>query len=84
MNYIMAAIVSGCVALCGMVIYASIKDAQEWDAFKAAHACKVVAYTRGQTFTTTSIDTKGNLVTGVGSTPDQTSWLCNDGVVYTR
>jgi len=57
-------------------------EAKEWDAFKVAHACRVVAKVDGSVFNTFSVSPKGQMVIGVGSTPDKTGWLCDDGVTY--
>lgn len=72
------------VAVLGVTIYAIVKDSQEWEAFKSAHSCKVVAKVKGETFNTVGTDFKGNVTVGVASTTDKTGWLCDDGVTYYR
>ena len=72
------------VAICVGLVSALIENEREWDKFKTAHACKVVAHTSGQVYNTISVDTKGRSVIGTATTPDTTSWLCDDGIVYTR
>jgi hypothetical protein len=49
---------------------------KEWESFKAAHHCKVVGHTNGGT----GISSRGSIV----FLPDYTSWLCDDGITYTR
>ncbi len=49
---------------------------KEWEAFKVAHKCHVVGHTKGGTV----MSTRGSFV----FLPDMTSWLCDDGVTYTR
>lgn len=72
------------VAVLGVTIYAIVKDSQEWETFKAAHSCKVVAKVKGNTFNTVGTDFKGNVTVGIASTSDKTGWLCDDGVTYYR
>lgn len=74
----------GCVALVGLIVAAAYYDAKQWDEFKAAHECKVVAKVSGDWINTTSVDAKGNVTTGLTRTADKTGWLCDDGVTYYR
>lgn len=78
------ALAVACVALIGLVILAAIEDGRKWDAFKVEHKCKAVAHIKGDVFNTFGTDTKGNMTVGVGSTPDKTGWLCDDGITYYR
>lgn len=75
--------VMGFLAVCS-VLYACIAEAQEWEEFKNHHHCKVVSRIKGDVFNTVGADAKGNMVVGVGSTPDKTGWLCDDGITYYR
>jgi hypothetical protein len=72
------------VALAVASVVAIVADAKEWDAFREAHHCKVVAHIRGDTFNTFSTNSKGTLVVGIGSTPSKKGWLCDDGITYYR
>jgi len=73
-----------CVALIVVSIWALIESERQWKLFAAAHECRVVAKVSGDTFNTFSVDSKGNPVVGIATTPDKTGWLCNDGVTYYR
>ena len=77
-------IVTVIVALIGALIWATVEDAKEWERFKAGHDCKVVARVRGETMSTVTYGTNGQVHIGTTSTPDKTGWLCNDGVTYYR
>jgi hypothetical protein len=66
------------------LIFLMGESEKEWQAFAAAHDCKKVARIRGDVFNTFGTGSKGNMTVGVGSTPDKTGWLCNDGVTYYR
>lgn len=83
-NWPLVAIVAAIVVCIAALVAASVVDAKRWDAFKAAHYCKVVAHINGDTFNTFGFDSKGNSVVGIGSTPSKTGWLCDDGVTYYR
>lgn len=81
-------IIGGCFTAVGALIVALfvliVHESHEWERFSAAHACKVVAHVRGDVFNTVGVDAKGNVSVGIGSTPDKTGWLCDDGVTYYR
>jgi hypothetical protein len=70
-----------CIAWIG---FAMVEDQKAWQQFSATHDCKKVAYIRGDVFNTFGTDGRGNMTVGIGSTPDKTGWLCNDGVTYYR
>jgi hypothetical protein len=72
------------VALVAFLVYAAVEDARQWEAFKTAHACRVVAKVRGHTDPVYGVDGKGNMVFSTVTTPDTTGWLCDDGVTYYR
>jgi hypothetical protein len=78
------AIFSTLAALIGVAIYIEIKEEKEWQQFKVAHKCRVVAKISGDTFNTLSMDSKGNPVVGIATTPDKTGWACDDGITYYR
>jgi hypothetical protein len=70
------------VLLSGAVIY----DSRQWALFKADHNCKVVGKMAGSVVTTVgpTFGGTGGVAVGVGSTPDKTGWLCDDGITYWR
>lgn len=63
-----------------VLIWALVAEAHEWEAFKQAHHCKVVARISGSTFNTIGSDGK----IGIGTIPGKTGWACDDGVTYYR
>lgn len=67
-----------------LALVAAIKEEQHWNAFKAAHKCKVVAQISGSVGTTVGSDMNGSVVVGTTSIPGKTGWLCDDGVTYYR
>lgn len=71
-------------SLIAAFVYVVYQGEQEWQAFMIQHHCVVVAKETGTTFTTTGFSTSGNMTVGVASSPSKTSWLCDDGVMYTR
>lgn len=76
------------VLLIPAMIYSSIKEAEDWAAFSAAHACKKVGEISGSTqtgvgFGMTTNGQMGTVVT-TSRTPSKTGWLCDDGVTYWR
>jgi hypothetical protein len=62
-----------------MIIFA-VRDEQNWDRFKVDHNCKVVGKQAPQVIAGINSDGK----VGVGTTSGSTTWLCDDGVEYTR
>lgn len=70
------------IFLLGLILVASARESKEWEQFKIAHSCKVVAKVSGDVFNTYGIDGKGNLTVGIGTTSDKTGWSCDDGITY--
>lgn len=76
------------IAVAGVLLGLLSRDEQrEWDEFAKQHDCKIVA--RKQEMTSTGF---GPVVGGkdvgvafvVNTTPAQTAYLCDDGVIYWR
>lgn len=67
-----------------LLIFAVMRDARQWEEFRAAHACKVVAHINGDVFNTVGVSGNGQVSVGIGSTPNKTGWLCDDGITYFR
>lgn len=84
------------VIVIGVGVYGSVKNDKEqrvqWERFKVAHECHIVAKRQGHTSVTTSVGTgvgaNGQVTTTVApvvvTTPGQTAWECNDGITYWR
>ncbi|HEJ4476559.1 TPA: hypothetical protein SL564_005226 [Pseudomonas aeruginosa] len=55
----------------------------EWETFKAAHNCKVVAKRDGHSNNGIGVTTRGSVGYIIGDdTPDQVAYQCDDGVTY--
>ncbi|ESS52000.1 hypothetical protein L665_05062 [Ralstonia solanacearum SD54] len=65
--------------------YAAVYEPQpdEWETFKAAHNCKVVAKRDGHSNNGIGVTTRGSVGYIIGDdTPDQVAYQCDDGVTY--
>ncbi|WP_447345668.1 hypothetical protein [Salmonella enterica] len=65
--------------------YAAVYEPQpdEWETFKAAHNCKVVAKRDGHSNNGIGVTTRGSVGYIIGDdTPDQIAYQCDDGVTY--
>ena len=80
----MAVLLVALTALLAWAILALVENERKWEQFKVDHQCKVVAHIRGDVFNTVGFDGSGNVSVGIGSTPDKTGWLCDDGMTYYR
>ena len=78
---LMAATAAGIVALMFTLI---IKEQEEWKVFSAAHECKVVAKTQGHSSVGTLYNSNGSVGFGSIYSPGSKSYLCNNGITYTR
>lgn len=79
-DVVMATLAGVSIVFMGLSVWALVADANAWEAFKAAHDCKIVGQMSGDVFNT--FDAKGNV--GIGFTSGKTGWSCNDGVTYWR
>ncbi len=77
-------LIAAMVGLMVLMVAAADADAKSWNAFKAAHDCKVVAKISGEVFNTIGVGANGQVAVGVGTTADKTGWACNDGITYYR
>ncbi len=66
------------LALFALLVVGLVMEAKEWNAYKAAHNCKVVGKMDGSHGF--GISTSGKGVTTY--TPGKTGWLCDDGITY--
>lgn len=71
-----------------MAIAVSAREAKEWAAFSETFHCKVTEHRVSKATVTTGMTIgSGGKVTPVvatSATPDQTAYLCDDGVTYWR
>ncbi|HFN6047033.1 TPA: hypothetical protein ACHFQZ_004544 [Klebsiella pneumoniae] len=78
---------AGIALLCGVMsvlvvlILASDQKEQDWRDFAAEH-CKVIEKREGATTTGVGVSLKGQAGVFIGGEPDQTGYLCDDGVTY--
>ena len=72
------------IAFIAFVVWAANEDDNKWQTFKAAHNCKIVSQSSGDTFNTYGINSDGSILLGAGSSSPKTGYLCNDGVTYYR
>jgi hypothetical protein len=72
------------IGLVALLVYAEAQERQQWEAFRVAHACRIVAKVRGHSDPVYGFDAKGNTTFSTVTTSDQTGWLCDDGVTYYR
>ena len=66
----------------GMLAACYTPKPDEWPAFKAAHNCKVIAKRDGHSNNGVGFTTGGSAAVVTSQTPDQTAYLCDDGVTY--
>ena len=59
-------------------------DNANWETFKVAKNCKLVAEVKGEIFNTVGVSGIGKVVTGVRISSDKEGWVCNDGIIYYR
>jgi hypothetical protein len=77
-----------CFAMVPLLIWAAIVEGKEWEAFAAAHDCKVIGRMSGSSSTGVGFGVMANGQTGTvittSTTPPKTGYACNDGVTYWR
>lgn len=93
MKYLIATIICLALGMCGVaMVKQSAEERKRWEAFKVNHECVIVERKDGHTNVSTAVSTgvsaNGTPTTVVTpivtSTPSQTAWECNDGVIYWR
>jgi hypothetical protein len=80
----MKIIAASIVALLGLLIWASYEDAKRWEKFSAEHSCKLVAHSDGHYNTGYGLTTSGKFGMVTTYTDATNSYLCDDGITYTR
>lgn len=86
-SYILIAVVLGALIwLVGILITEDAKARAAWEAFKQAHACKLVAHKDSVSSSNTGFALNGNgdvvPVFTTSTEPSQDAWLCDDGITY--
>lgn len=81
---VVSGIVVALLVVIALAIVAYVNEGREWDAFKAAHACRVVAHVKGSSQLAPGFSGSGNMTMTVITESDKTGWLCDDGVTYYR
>ena len=68
-----------------IALYAAYLEQKQWDAFAAAHECKLVEVIPASLMSTVSVDpSTGGTQIGTVSVPEKKAYKCNDGVTYWR
>lgn len=75
-------IVAAMVGILIALVASGIHETRQWEAYRVAHKCVVVAHIDGDVFNTVGTGSNGQVVIGIGSTSDKTGWKCDDGITY--
>jgi len=79
-SFVMWLITLSVVALVGFVIAASIQDSRRWNEFAKAHECKLIGKTSSSLIPAFGTNGQTTFIT----VPGTETYVCNDGVTYTR
>lgn len=75
------AVLVGVVSVLVALVLASYQKEQEWRDWATEH-CKVIEKREGATTTGVGVSLKGQAGVFIGGEPDQTGYLCDDGITY--
>ncbi|HBV1819871.1 TPA: hypothetical protein MDQ74_001720 [Klebsiella pneumoniae] len=75
------ALLGGVISVLVVLVLASDQKEQEWRDWATEH-CKVIEKREGATTTGVGVSLKGQAGVYIGGEPDQTGYLCDDGVTY--
>ena len=75
------ALLVGFMSVLVALVLASYQKEQEWRDWATEH-CKVIEKREGATTTGVGVSLKGQAGVFIGGEPDQTGYLCDDGVTY--
>ncbi|WP_369136467.1 hypothetical protein [Klebsiella variicola] len=75
------ALLGGVISVLVVLVLASDQKEQEWRDWATEH-CKVIEKREGATTTGVGVSLKGQAGVFIGGEPDQTGYLCDDGVTY--
>lgn len=81
---VIAAIFVAVIALFCLWLAIIYYEQMAWETFQETHHCRKVSSIQGSTVVGMGTGSNGGVVMTVGSTPEQTGWLCDDGVTYYR
>ncbi|MBF8461907.1 hypothetical protein FMJ63_18040 [Klebsiella michiganensis] len=74
-------LLGGVISVLVVLVLASEQKEQEWRDWATEH-CKVIEKREGATTTGVGVSLKGQAGVFIGGEPDQTGYLCDDGVTY--
>lgn len=75
------AVLVGVMSVLVALVLASYQKEQEWRDWATEH-CKVIEKREGTTTTGVGVSLKGQAGVFIGGEPDQTGYLCDDGITY--
>lgn len=75
------ALLGGVISVLVVLVLASDHKEQEWRDWATEH-CKVIEKREGATTTGVGVSLKGQAGVFIGGEPDQTGYLCDDGITY--
>lgn len=75
------AVLVGVVSVLVALVLASYQKEQEWRDWATEH-CKVIEKREGASTTGVGVSLKGQAGVFIGGEPDQTGYLCDDGITY--
>jgi hypothetical protein len=68
----------------GVLIYLAIQEADRWEAFAAAHSCKLVTRTPVLAVPSVGLSSTGQPVIETVIIPEHKAYLCDDNKTYWR
>ena len=72
------------VAVIGLIFYAAVQENREWEAFAAAHECRVIGHMTGSSTSSIGVSSNGQTVVTPVYIPGKIGYACNDGLQYWR
>ncbi|ENC9861417.1 hypothetical protein ABLG29_004811 [Klebsiella variicola] len=75
------ALLGGVISVLVVLVLASDQKEQEWRDWATEH-CKVIEKREGATTSGVGVSLKGQAGVFIGGEPDQTGYLCDDGITY--
>lgn len=65
----------------GLYYLDSIESAK-WEIFKKENNCQEISHKAAQTVNTFAVNANGNPIVGISTIPEQTGYICNNGITY--